>query len=112
MRQHIVIYDRYYFDFISDGKRSNLVIKPSFTKYLYRFIYKPRLNVFLYAQPEVILSRKKEMEHEEIQSLTQSYQKLFGELRQTYSKSRYLEIENVEIDTTIQRVMKAFASVA
>jgi thymidylate kinase len=57
MRGRIVLYDRYYFDFVVDMKRSNLYLAKSIPKALYRMITKPDINYFLFASPEEILKR-------------------------------------------------------
>ena len=58
LRGYIVLYDRYYFDFINDAKRSNIQLNRTFIKRLYALVYKPRFNYFLYADPEIIYSHK------------------------------------------------------
>ena len=49
LRGKVVLYDRYYFDFINDAKRSNIVLNRKFVKSLYALVWKPDLNFFLYA---------------------------------------------------------------
>lgn len=105
LRGYVVLYDRYYFDFIVDGKRSNILLRPSFIRKLYRFVYKPQLNVFLYATPEVILKRKKELTAEDITRLTAHYKKLFGRLE---SKDRYICIENTNKQRTLDEIEQAY----
>ncbi len=111
IRNYIVLYDRYYFDFIIDPKRTNLTLDKTFTKTLYRFVQKPKINFFLHAPAEIILERKKELPPEAIKSLTAGYQSLFSELRQTYNQ-QYFSIENIEKDKTLNfistELVKAF----
>jgi thymidylate kinase len=105
LRGYIVLYDRYYFDFIVDGKRSNIIINKGFIRGLYFFVYKPELNIFLYAKPEVILKRKKELSSEDIKQLTTSYQDLFNKLGDT---SQYICIENLDKGDTLNRIEQAY----
>jgi thymidylate kinase len=105
LRGYIVLYDRYYFDFIVDGKRSNIVVNKNFIKGLYRLVYKPELNVFLYAQPEVILKRKKELSAEDITQLTTNYKYLFTQLG---DKPRYMCIENIDKAETLTKIEQAY----
>jgi thymidylate kinase len=70
LRGYTVLYDRYYFDFIIDSRRSNIVLPKGFMKWCYHFIFKPQVNVFLFASPEIIRSRKQELSQEDITSLT------------------------------------------
>lgn len=96
----IIIYDRYYFDFINDARRTNIDLKEDFLKFFYKFVFKPKLNIFLYASPEVILSRKQEMDEKSIIELTDKYKSLFNEFNNKYNQE-YLAIENIDIDETM-----------
>ena len=111
-RGYIVIYDRYYFDFIQDSKRTNINLPPALTGFLYRFIYKPKLNVLLYADPQVILKRKQELTEQEITEMTYSYRKLFGKLAKKYERSVYLTIENIHKEVTIKEIIENYCEVA
>jgi thymidylate kinase len=103
-RGHVVLYDRYYFDFINDGRRSNINLPARFTQALYAFVNKPKLNFFLYADPQEILRRKQELSASTITQLTQQYQTLFGQLGARYRRSRYVPIENQDLDTTLNLI--------
>lgn len=100
-RGQVVLYDRYYFDLINEGERSNIQLPERLTRALYTFVSKPRLNFFLYADPDVILRRKQELSGATIVQLTQKYQALFGQLAGQYSQSQYVPIENHNLDTTL-----------
>ena len=103
-RGHVVLYDRYYFDFINDGRRSNISLPTGFTQALYAFVNKPKLNFFLYADPQEILRRKQELSASTITQLTQQYKSLFGALGARYRRSRYVPIENQDLDTTLNLI--------
>ncbi|MBL4709570.1 MAG: hypothetical protein JKY48_14145, partial [Flavobacteriales bacterium] len=105
LRGHIVLYDRYYFDFINDSKRSNIILPKWFTKALYVLISKPKLNIFLYASPDVIRSRKKELDRSTIKSLTADYRNLFDSYSKKYKESKYIQIENVNRNRTDKIIM-------
>ena len=106
LRGYTVLYDRYYFDFIIDSKRSNIVLSKKFMKWGYHFIFKPELNVFLYADPKVIRTRKKELDTKAISELTSDYRKLFTELSNGGKQKNYLMVNNVSKEETFHRVMK------
>lgn len=112
LRGKIVLYDRYYFDFINDAKRSNIQINRNITKALYRFVMKPKLNIFLYAEAETILARKQELNAEDITEMSSNYRSLFDELKLKFKKSYYTSIENNILDDTIAAVLREFAKVA
>ncbi len=112
LRGKVVVYDRYYFDFIIDAKRSNIVINPLIPKAFYSMVQKPELNVFLYAPAAEILKRKQELNAEEIEELTASYQQLFGELAKKDSKSEYLAIKNIHLKETMNAIDLEITKVA
>lgn len=97
----VVIYDRYYFDFIIDSRRTNIDLNGKFIKWFYRFVFKPEINIFLYAPAEVILSRKQEMDLDSINKLTNEYNSLFKELKKT-NKEIYESIENIDMEKTLK----------
>lgn len=101
MRGKVVLYDRYYFDFINDGKRSNILLPTSWVKFGYRFLLKPDLNYFLYAEADTILARKQELDIQTIETLTSDYKNLFKQYSNTYSSSNYISIANEKLDDTL-----------
>ena len=100
LRGEIVLYDRYYFDFINDGLRSNIRLPRWLTKAGYKLLLKPHLNFFLYADAETILGRKKELDEKAITSLTKDYLSLFAELDRN-KKGKYFPIENLRLQDTM-----------
>ena len=105
-RGYIVLYDRYYFDFINDSRRSNIRLSPSFTRWFYRFLLKPDLNFFLYAPAEEILRRKQELDADTIRELTDRYIHLFTDLAGRYTHSKYIPIDNRHIEDTITTIVE------
>ncbi|MEM6806251.1 MAG: phosphotransferase, partial [Bacteroidota bacterium] len=110
-RGKVILYDRYYFDFISDPKRSNLRLHKGFTKFIYRWIKKAEVNVFLYAPVEEILARKQELQASEIESLSHSYQELFEEFESNY-KQRYVNLNNVDLEASLDLIENLYAKAA
>jgi thymidylate kinase len=111
LRGKVVIYDRYYYDFINDSKRSNIRLKREFIKSLFRFIYKPSFNFYLYNDPEVILKRKKELSAKDIIDLNQHYNSLFTEYDSS-QKGAYVQIKNDTKSTTITEIFHTINNVA
>jgi thymidylate kinase len=105
LRGYVVLYDRYYFDFINDSRRSNIELPSYITQFGYFLVKEPDLNFFLYAKPELILSRKMELEKNTIEELTTKYLTLFSKLNKNRSVQKYIPIENIELDTTLQTIM-------
>ncbi|MCS4302432.1 hypothetical protein [Chryseobacterium sp. BIGb0232] len=105
LRGKIVLYDRYYFDFIADAKRSNIQLPKAVTESGYHLLMKPKFNFFLYAAPEKILSRKKELSYQSICELTAEYNQLFSKLQKQNNNEKYLAIENNDLDRTLGTIM-------
>lgn len=99
-RGFIVLYDRYYYDFIIDSRRSNIEINESLVKFGYKFIFTPELNFFLYADPEIILKRKQELSADTILELTSKYSNLFNQFEQQKKRSNYHLINNIDLENT------------
>jgi thymidylate kinase len=106
LRGDVVLYDRYYFDFINDSVRSNIRLPERFLRAGYFFLMKPDFNFFLYADADTILARKQELDKKTITELTTKYLALFHALdaRKT-SSSKYVPIVNNELDVTINQIM-------
>jgi len=103
-RGYIVLYDRYYFDFINDSRRSNVQLPSGLAAGLYRFLLKPELNVFLYAPAEDILRRKQELDPVTITELTRQYIGLFDQLQKKYPSSDYIPVLNLDLPTTLTQI--------
>ncbi len=102
MRGYVVLYDRYYFDFINDSKRSNIMLPSAFTAWWYRFLFKPDLNFFLYAPTDVILQRKQELDAASIEQLTGQYLALFNKLeRRSAGQEHYISVRNLRLGDTL-----------
>ncbi len=103
IKGNIIIYDRYYFDFINDAKRTNIRLNENFIKFFYRFVFKPDINIFLYASPEIIISRKQEMDEKSIVELTDKYKILFDDFEAKYNQ-KYISIENIDKYKTLNMI--------
>ncbi len=103
---YVIVYDRFYFDYIADPKRANIIINKSFVQFFYRFIIKPDVNIFLYAEPSVILNRKQELDKNTIVKLTNNYKDFFDR-KAGKSKEKYLCLENIDKEKTIESIRNA-----
>jgi hypothetical protein len=105
-RGYAVLYDRYYFDFIIDGRRSNIDLPGGIPRFFYKFIYQPPLNLFLFADSVTILARKQEMPGDSIIALTADYKNLFEDLSQNKSTAnRYIALENIDKGKTLKTII-------
>jgi thymidylate kinase len=103
-RGYVVLYDRYYFDFVNDSKRSNINISPRLTGALYKLLIKPKYNFLLYADADEILKRKQELDKATIIQLTSKYIKHFEALSAVHHKSSYIPICNDELTDTVDTI--------
>jgi hypothetical protein len=94
-----------------DFRRSNININPSIPKFLFNFVFKPDLNFFLYASPEIILARKKELPSGEIIKLTKDYKGLFEKLNKNSKKAKYIAIENIVLEETLATIEANYLAV-
>lgn len=101
----IVLYDRYYYDFILDAKRSNIDLPEGLVKFGFNFVFTPDCNFFLYASPEVILKRKQELSAETILELTKKYGDLFTEFESKKNSQNYFLINNIDLEETMKKIM-------
>ena len=106
LRGKVVIYDRYYFDFINDSKRSNIVLSKKLTSFFYNFLLKPEFNFFLFADADIILKRKEELSKATIEKLTTDYHDLFESLQSKSNTLVYQPINNVDLEVTLNQVIK------
>lgn len=106
LRGKVVIYDRYYFDFINDSKRSNIILPKKLTSFFYKFLLKPEFNFFLFADADIILKRKKELSKATIEKLTADYHGLFESLQSKSDAVVYQSINNIDLEATLNQVIK------
>jgi len=109
LRGDVVLYDRYYFDFINDSVRSNIRLPKWILKSGYNFLIKPDLNFFLYADAQTILRRKQELDEATIVTLTNKYLDLFKKLG-SHKSDQYQAIENIHLDNTLLHISNSIQS--
>lgn len=103
-RGYVVLYDRYYFDFIHDPKRSNIVLPKGLANMGYKLLMKPKLNFFLHADTEAIRKRKQELDTATIGRLNGSYLRWFGK-RSAEAPNRYFIVHNKDLEQTMHTIL-------
>ncbi len=111
-RNYVVLYDRYYFDFMFDSKRSNIQLPALISKCGYLFLLKPKINFFLYADSKTILKRKQELNEATIKELNQTYIENFNKLNEESKTSRYLTIKNEQLHESLLIVLNEIKNTA
>lgn len=109
-RGYIVIYDRYYFDFIADQDYCNIKLNKKIILILFKLIHKPALNVFLYAPPDQLALRT-ETNNNNFEKVTLNYIDLFHAFSANYKKSRYFSVENQNLSLSLEIIEKEFGKV-
>ncbi|MDI9310782.1 MAG: phosphotransferase [Limnohabitans sp.] len=110
LRGYVVIYDRYYFDFINDGKRSNIVLPKWITQFGYYFLLKPKYNFFLFADADTILARKQELSKATIEKLNTDYRTLFSKLQSKSHQTTYKAVKSETVETTLHTILTTIKS--
>jgi len=105
----VVLYDRYYFDFIHDSRRSNIELPKWLPKMGYTLLLQPHLNFFLYADAPTILRRKQELDATTIEHLTKNYLDLFQQLGRK-RPAQYYTINNICLDQTTTFITRKIQS--
>lgn len=101
-RDKIVIYDRYYFDFLIDPERSALKLNPGIVKLIYTILIpKPDHTIYVTVPGEVAEQRKGELTKFEAEELQNRY------MTNRQFWSRYTCIENVSFETSKDELIKA-----
>lgn len=61
IRGYVVVYDRYYFDFINDHKQSDILLPKKLTVFGYDFLMLPDFNFFLFSDASTIMKKNKNL---------------------------------------------------
>lgn len=107
IRGYTIVYDRYYYDFLVDPRRTNLELPSWIPATGFHLLKKPAFNFFLFAHPDTILARKQELERATIVSLTKQYRSLFEEYGKNNASGIFTSIENVVLEDTLTEIRTA-----
>jgi thymidylate kinase len=102
----IIIFDRYYFDYICDQSRFSIKISKSIVENLGRFIYMPEINIYLNTTKEKIYENRIEQSPEQIREASKSYLKLFTDGKEKYN-TKFFIVDGLSKDTT-KKVVRIF----
>ncbi len=96
----LILFDRYYNDVIVDSRRSSIYLKMKFLYYWGRvFIPKVRYNFLITASPEIILSRKQELEKASIERINNNMEYL------TTKSGYYLIVNNNSANEVVTKIL-------
>ncbi|MFI3285200.1 MAG: hypothetical protein R3Y08_00960 [Rikenellaceae bacterium] len=96
----VIIFDRYFTDVIVDSRRSSIYLN---TKFLYGwgklFIPKMKYNILLTADPDIILSRKQELDREGIERINTKMEYLAAK------KGYYMVMNNGTAEEAVDKIL-------
>lgn len=97
---HLVVFDRYYYDYYLDKIRYRLNISDATLKFWGHFIPKPDITLILIGTPEILYERKKEISVEEIATQIDTMKK---------NKMNFHNVEIINVDNQISEVVNDVA---
>lgn len=80
----ILIFDRYYFDYVCNMDRFSLNVNASIVNFILKIIYVPEKNIYLLNTPSEILKKRQELSHDQIVNINDNFVHLFD----SYSKNK------------------------
>ena len=96
-----VIYDRHFYDFITDPARARIRLPKWFLNFSMRFVPKPDFTFLLFTSPEIMRQRKPELTIEELKQQLRDYRDLLPRLKNAH------EISNEgPVELTVENILK------
>jgi thymidylate kinase len=100
-RRRLIIFDRYYTDFITDSRRSRIHLNTKFLYYWGKlFIPKLQYNILLTAEADIILARKQELDKKGIEDINLKLNYLSSK------KGYYLVKNNGTAEEAVQYILQ------
>ena len=97
--RNIIIFDRYYFDYICDQSRFSLNVNILIVNFLAKFIHIPDINVYLQASKEKIYQNRDEQTPTQILDASRMYENLFSVGSETYGMLFFI-VDGLSSETT------------
>ena len=99
-RGMLVIFDRYYYDFIVDPRRSRINLSSFFPQVFIKFLPHPDAVIYLDNEPEILSKRKQELPLEELKRQVRSYRNLISKIPNGYIVKGNRPVENIINEVT------------
>lgn len=81
VRSTLVVFDRYYFDFLVDRSRYRMNLPEWIPLIFLKIVPKPDLTIYLDAPPEILKSRKQELSEEELERQFNTFNTLLPKIK-------------------------------
>ncbi len=102
-KDKIILFDRYFYDFVVDQKRSAIKLPKWFAMLYYKlFIPKPNRVIFIEVDPEEAHRRKQELQVEVIANINDSYNAF------TEERNEFFKVRNDELDKAVFELTSHF----
>lgn len=105
-KNELVIFDRYYYDYLVDKYRYRLSLNDKLIKGTMKLIPKPHITFLLIGSPRILYERKKEISLDEVEKQVNNVM----ELENIVSKSKIINVDN-NINEVVFEVTKNIVSV-
>jgi thymidylate kinase len=102
----IVIFDRYFYDFIVDPARSRVKLPKFIPMFLMKLVPKPILCVYLDNDVETILQRKQELPPDELSRQLREYRELVAKFPWFYKVDSRKPVENIVRKISIEYIKR------
>lgn len=102
---NVIIFDRYYFDYICDQSRFSIYVNPVFSKFFLKMIFIPDCNFYLYSSTELIYLNRREQSENQIILSNKRYINLFRQCKKIFPSKSFHIIEGLQ-SNTLDEVLK------
>jgi hypothetical protein len=106
IRGYVVVYERKYFDFITNQKQNDIIFPKKMTTSDYYFLMQSDINFSFAEDAKTRKHKKQNLNSDAIEELTSDYRELFESQQKRRSSSIYQSINNVDLDVTMNQVLK------
>jgi thymidylate kinase len=102
VRKQIIVFDRYYYDYLIDLHRYRFNLPSRLPHVFLPIIPAPDLTIYLHAEPEELLKRKQELPLAELEKQVEQFKKIVHEIPNAITIST-----NKPIEDTVQEISSA-----
>ncbi|MEM4312979.1 MAG: hypothetical protein QXH95_02865 [Thermoplasmata archaeon] len=97
VRKNIIIFDRYYYDYLVDLRRYQFNIPRWLPRFFLPFIPSPDITIYLDAEPDLLYKRKQELSLLELERQVKEFKKVVSQVPNTIS---------VRVDKPVEEIVK------
>jgi thymidylate kinase len=102
----VMIFDRYFYDFIVDPRRSRINLPAWVRKFFLRLTPQPDLVFFLDCDPDIVYARKQELERDEIERQLTEYRKLASKFPNRFIRLNAQQLPEVICRQALREIVR------